>query len=350
MAQVQAASYGITHDGQAVDSFTLRNAHGLEVCAINFGGTIVSLRVPDRAGNFDDVVLGFDSLASYETISPYFGCIVGRYANRIGGAHFMLDGKSYQLARNNGPNSLHGGLRGFDKVVWQAEPTDSGVLFRYRSADGEEGFPGNLDVEVEYTLTEDDSLSFDFHATTDAATPVNLTQHNYFNLAGHRAHDILDHIVTINAERFTPVDAGLIPTGELRSVAGTPFDFRAPVTIGSRIDAADEQLRIGHGYDHNFVLNKSDAELSLAARIVEPKSGRVLEILTTEPGMQFYTGNFLNETIIGKDGVAYGKRHGFAIETQHFPDSPNQPAFPSTILRPGQQYRSRTVCRFSVQP
>jgi aldose 1-epimerase len=347
--------FGTTADGKAVEVYTLKNANGVEARVTNYGGIILSLKVPDRTGQMADVVLGFDSLSSYEKDSPYFGALIGRYGNRIAKGHFTLDGKEYTLALNNGQNSLHGGLKGFDKVVWTAEPFDStgrrGLVFTYTSANGEEGYPGTLQARVTYTLTDDNELIFDYHATTDQATPVNLTQHSYFNLKGAGNGDILDHVVTINADRFTPVDSTLIPTGELRSVEGTPFDFRTPTAIGARIEQQDQQLLFGHGYDHNYVLNKPDSASgpTFAARVVEPASGRVMEVSTTEPGLQFYSGNFLDGSLTGKGGHVYGHRSGFAMETQHFPDSPNQAAFPTTILRPGEEYNSRTIYKFSVQ-
>lgn len=348
------APFGVTPDGQQVSIFTLTNDNGVEARVINLGGIIVSLKVPDRNGEFDDVALGFDSLEGYVDEHPYFGAIIGRYGNRIANGQFTIDGETYQLPVNNGPNSLHGGLRGFDKVVWDAEPFENergqGLILSYTSADGEEGYPGNLQVRVTYTLTNDDELVFDYHAVTDQATPVNLTQHSYFNLAGNGSGDVLDHEVTLNASRMTAVDSTLIPTGELRPVEGTPFDFRQPTPIGERIEADDEQLRIAGGYDHNFVIDRSEEDsLVLAARVTEPTSGRVMEVLTTEPGVQFYTGNFLDGSLTGKDGALYETRTGFCLETQHFPDSPNQPSFPNTILRPGEEYRSTTVFRFGVE-
>ena len=345
-----------------MSAYTLKSANGMEARVLDYGGIVVSVRVPDRHGRFDDVVLGYDSLADYLRSSPYFGAIIGRYGNRIAGGRFTLDGKTYTLAKNNGPNHLHGGLKGFDKVVWNArqvvwdaapfQGADSvGLVFRYTSPDGEEGYPGTVRATVTYTLTDRNELIFDYHATTDRATLVNLTQHSYFNLAGDGKGDILGHVVTLNADRFTPVDSTLIPTGEIRSVSGTPFDFRTPTAIGARIDQDDEQLRYGRGYDHNFVLNKgADGGPTLAARVYEPSSGRLMEIYTTEPGLQFYSGNFLDGTLRGKNGVVYRHRYGFAMETQHFPDSPNKPSFPSTTLRPGEQYRSRTIYKFAVQP
>ena len=354
--------FGMTHRGEAVSLYTLKNAHGMQAKVLDYGGIIVSLRVPDRNGRLDDVVLGFDSLGDYERGSPYFGAIIGRYGNRIARGRFTLDGRTYTLATNNGPNHLHGGVRGFDKVVWTAaqfERGDSvGLVLNYTSPDGEEGYPGTLRATVTYTLTDKNEFIFDYQATTDRPTPVNLTQHSYFNLAGDGKGDILGHVVTLNADRFTPVDSTLIPTGEIKSVAGTPFDFRTSTAIGARIDRNDEQLRYGRGYDHNFVLNKGgrggkggiEGDVTLAAHVYEPTTGRVMEISTTEPGLQFYSGNFLDSTLRGKQGVVYGHRSGFAMETQHFPDSPNKPAFPSTILRPGEEYRSRTIYRFGVQP
>lgn len=349
---VERASFGTTADGVAVDVYTLRNASGLEVRVTNYGGIIVSLKTPDGGGRMADIVLGFDSLAPYEAGSPYFGSIIGRYGNRIAGGRFELDGETYTLATNNGPNHLHGGVRGFDKVVWDAEPFDNeadrGLNLRYTSAAGEEGYPGTFEATVTYTLTDAGELIVDYVATTDAATPVNLTQHSYFNLAGAGSGDILDHELMIVASAITPVDSTLIPTGEIAAVEGTPFDFRAPTPIGARIDDDDPQLRNGRGYDHNFVLDGTGAGLALAARVSDPVSGRTLDVLTTEPGVQFYTGNFLDGTITGKESRVYGHRGGFCLETQHFPDSPNQPSFPSTILRPGEEYRTRTVFVFGV--
>jgi aldose 1-epimerase len=346
--------YGTLSDGTAVEAFAVRNGNGIAVTVITYGGIIVSIETPDRDGAMGDIVLGFDDLAGYLASHPYFGAVVGRYANRIAGGSFSLDGRTYTLAVNNGPNHLHGGVRGFDAVVWTAEPIDrsdgAGVVLRYGSPSGEEGYPGNLQVTVTYLLTDDDALIIDYAATTDAPTPVNLTQHSYFNLAGDPTHDILDHVLTMDANRYTPVDNQLIPTGELASVTGTPFDFSTPHPIGERIDADHEQLRIGNGYDHNFVLTANGGDLARAATVFEPVTGRTLEVLTTEPGVQFYTGNFLDGTLTGKAGLRYAQRSGFCLETQHFPDSPNQPAFPSTILRPGTEYRSRTVWRFGIAP
>jgi aldose 1-epimerase len=349
--------FGNTSDGHAVDLFVLTGAQGMQVSITNYGGIVTSLIVPDRKGNLADVVLGFESLDGYLAGHPFFGCIVGRYANRIAKGTFTLEGKKYTLAKNNGENHLHGGNRGFDKMVWKAEATagKAGPTLRLSrtSPDGEEGYPGNLALTVTYTLTKDNALRIDYAATTDKPTPINLTNHSYFNLAGAGNGDILGHEITINADRFTPVDGGLIPTGELQSVEGTPFDFRKPVAIGARIGQDDEQLRLGKGYDHNFVLNRKDpgkgGEPLLAARAYEPTTGRVLEVLTTEPGIQLYCGNFLDGSHKGKGGKAYKHRYGFCLETQHFPDSPNQPSFPTTILRPGETFKSTTIYRFSAR-
>ena len=348
---VSRAPFGRTADGKAVEVFTLTNRNGLQVKAITYGGIITSVRVPDRAGALADVVLGFDTLDGYLKGHPYFGSIVGRYGNRIAGGKFTLDGRTFTLATNNGPNHLHGGKVGFDKVVWSAAPAPAsaggaGVVLSHTSPDGDEGYPGTLRARVTYTLTDRDELVVEYQATTDKATPINLTQHSYFNLAG--GGDILDHDLTIHAGRYTPVDATLIPTGELARVDGTPFDFRKPAKVGARIDAAHEQLKNGLGYDHNFVLDGSPGELRPAARLVDPKSGRTLDVSTTEPGVQFYSGNFLDGTLTGKGGEIYRRRAGLCLETQHFPDSPNKPNFPSTILRPGAEFRSKTVFTFAT--
>ena len=347
---VKREAFGQMPDGAAVESFTLRNAAGVEVRAISYGGIITFLRVPDRSGTFDDIVLGFDRLDGYLKDPPFFGAIIGRYGNRIAKGQFTLDGATYELATNNGPNHLHGGNKGFDKVLWKAEPVEgkNAVTFTRTSPDGEEGYPGNLQVQVTYTLTDQNELIVDYRATTDKATVVNLTQHSYFNLAGQASGDILGHELMLNADRYTPVDGTLIPTGELAPVEGTPFDFRTPTAIGARIGDADPQLKNGQGYDHNWVLNRSGDGLQLAARVVEPKTGRTLEVRTSEPGIQFYSGNFLDGTLTGKQGAKYNHRTGFCLETQHFPDSPNQPNFPSTTLRPGEEYRTTTVFTFGV--
>ena len=342
-------------DGKPIYLYTLTNANGMEVRAMSLGATIVSLRARDRAGVSDDVVLGFDAIEGYLADEPYFGAIVGRYGNRIAKGRFTLDGKTYRLATNNGPNHLHGGVKGFDKVVWDAAPFDrdgqSGIVFTHTSPDGDEGYPGTLSVTVTYTLTPANELLVDYEATTDKATPVNLTQHSYFNLAGAGSGDILGHQLTIDADRYTPVDATLIPTGALAPVDGTPFDFRRPAAIGARIDADDPQIHNGSGYDHNWVLTAPPAgapALRHAARVEDPKSGRTLDVSTTEPGVQFYTGNFLDGTLTGKSGHVYKRRAGLCLETQHFPDSPNQPNFPSTILHPSERYQSKTVFAFGV--
>ena len=350
---VTRAAFGKMADGAQVEVFTLTNARGVEVKAITYGGIIQSLRVPDKAGRLADIVLGFDSLDGYLKDHPFFGAIIGRYGNRIGKAQFTLNGQTYKLAANNGPNHLHGGVKGFDKVLWGGQVVEdkrgAAVAFSRTSPDGEEGYPGNLKVRVTYVLADDNSLIVDYEATTDKATPVNLTQHSYFNLAGEGTGDILGHELTINADRYTPVDGTLIPTGELAPVAGTPFDFRKGTAIGARINDGHAQIANGKGYDHNWVLNRKGAGLQMAARVKEPKSGRTLEIQTTEPGIQFYAGNFLDGTIKGKGGHVYGHRTGFCLETQHYPDSPNQPKFPSTILQPGQTYRTSTVFKFGAE-
>lgn len=347
---VTSQRFGTMPDGTLVEAYTLKNAGGIEVKAIGYGAIITSLKVPDRSGNVADVVLGFENLDGYLKGHPYFGAIVGRYGNRIGKGQFTVHGKTYSLAKNNGPNHLHGGVTGFDKVLWTTAVVsgENAVTFTRTSPDGEEGYPGNLSTKITYTLTDRNELIVDYHATTDKATPVNLTQHSYFNLAGDGAGDILGHEVTINADRYTPVDDTLIPTGELASVEGTPFDFRKPTAIGARISADHPQLKAGRGYDHNWVLNRSGEGLQLAARVVEPKTGRTLEVSTQEPGVQFYTGNFLDGSLTGKGGHVYAHRTGFCLETQHYPDSPNKPNFPSTILRPGQEYKTRTVFTFGV--
>jgi aldose 1-epimerase len=352
LAQTTPPRAGVTRvasstlvNGKPIEIFTLTNAAGVEVKAMTYGGIITSWRVPDRRGQLADIVLGYDDPAGYiKDNSPYLGAIVGRYGNRIAKAQFVLDGHTYALAANNGVNHLHGGTQGFDKVLWEGEALrGAGVAFSRTSVDGEEGYPGNLKVRVTYTLTDKNELVLSYEATTDKPTPINLTQHSYFNLAGQGTGDILGHEVRINADRYTPVDATLIPTGELAPVDKTPFDFRTPTAIGARIASEHPQMQFGRGYDHNWVLARSGAGLSLAADVYEPKSGRTLQVRTTEPGLQFYTGNFLDGTLTGKDGRVYRQRYGFCLETQHFPDSPNMPTFPSTTLRPGETYRTRTV-------
>lgn len=345
--------FGRTKDGRAVELYTLRNAQGAEATITNYGGIMTSLKMPDRTGTLGDVVLGYDRLADYIKASPYFGALVGRYGNRIAKGRFELDGTQYKLAINNGKNSLHGGIKGFDKVVWTAKALKTkagpGLELRYVSKDGEEGYPGTLTVKAVYTLTNDNEVKVHFAATTDKDTIVNLTDHSYFNLAGAGSGTILGHIVTINADKFTPVDSTQIPTGELRQVKGTPFDFRRPTAIGTRIQDADEQLKIGNGYDHNWVISKPEGKLGVMARVYEPISGRELTVLSNQPGLQFYTGNFLDGSNVGKGGKAYPFRTAFAMEPQHFPDSPNHPSFPSVVLTPGQTYESMIVYRFSAR-
>jgi aldose 1-epimerase len=343
--------FGTTTEGRAVERFTLASTSGITITVLSFGGAIQSIMVPDRTGGLADVTLGYETLAEYERDKSYLGSLVGRYANRIRAGRFSLDGRDYTLAQNAGGNHLHGGGKGFNKAVWGVEPFedrgDVGLVLEHESAAGDEGYPGTLRVRVTYRLTASAELQIDFLAMTDAATPVNLTQHAYFNLAGAGSGDILGHELELCASRFTPVDETLIPTGELRSVRGTPFDFSTAEAIGARIDADDAQLRIAGGYDHNFVLDRnSSGELALAARLTEPLSGRGIDIHTTEPGIQFYSGNFLDGTVAGKGGVPHRYRSGLALETQHFPNSPNEPSFPSTILRPGAEHRSRTVYHF----
>jgi aldose 1-epimerase len=349
--EVRKAPFGKAPDGTPVDIYTLRNSKGVEARICTYGGIVVSLKVPDQNGKFGDVVLGYDTLDGYLKSSPYFGALVGRYGNRIAGGRFTLEGKTYTLATNNGPNALHGGIKGFDKVVWEAMQiaSDRGpaLELRYVSKDGEEGYPGNLKVTALYTLTDKNELRLDYTATTDKTTVLSLTHHSYFNLAG--AGDVLNHEVMIAADKFTPVDANLIPTGELRPVKGTPLDFTKPMKIGARINSDDEQIKLGGGYDHNYVLKKPAGKLALAARVSEPTTGRVLEVFTTEPGMQFYTANFLDGSITGKGGWVYKKRHAFCMEPQHFPDSPNHPQFPSCVLKPGETYQNTIIYKFSVR-
>ena len=351
---IKRESFGTTSDGQPVDLYTLSNSSGTELRVTNYGGIIVALRVGDRNGKLADIVLGHDELKGYFSNSPYFGAIVGRYANRIAGGKFKLDGAEYHLATNNGPNSLHGGLKGFDQAVWNTS-TSSGsdgdtVAFSYTSKDGEEGYPGNVQIKVSYTLTKHNELIVDYVATTDKATPINLTQHTYFNLQGEGAGNVLRHEIRLNAEHYTPVDKSLIPTGEILTVKGTPLDLTSPTAIGAHIDSTFDQMALARGYDHNYVINRTNDSLQFAARVREPISGRVLEVYTTEPGIQFYTGNFLDGSIKGKQGHVYQQRSGFCLETQHYPDSPNHSNFPSTILRPGTTFHSTTKYRFLVDP
>lgn len=346
---IKVEPFGKTADGQAVDVVTMTNGKGIEAKVITYGGIIISLKAPDREGKPGDIALGFDNLDGYLRGHPYFGAIIGRYGNRIGAGKFVLDGVEYKLAVNNGPNHLHGGIKGFDKVVWkielaQAKGDEAILKLSYLSKDGEEGYPGNLRCTVTYTLTADNELKIRYEATTDKATVLNLTNHSYWNLAGQGNGDILGHELMLNADRYTPVDEGLIPTGELKSVKGAPMDFTRPMAIGSRI----KQVDIG-GYDHNFVLNGKAGKMQLCATVYEPTSGRAMEIRTTEPGVQFYTGNFLDGTLTGKDGKVYKKHYAFCLETQHFPDSPNKPNFPSVVLRPGEKYDTTTVHKFSAK-
>lgn len=343
--------FGAAQSGAMVDLYTLSNDQGVSVGLTNYGGILVSLHTPDRNGSPGDIVLGFDNLGDYLTRSPFFGCVTGRFANRIAGGKFHLQGKTYQLAQNNGQNHLHGGKVGFDKVVWSAEPISSpegvGVALSYLSPDGEEGYPGNLSVTVTYTLTNDNALQIDYTATTDQATILNLTNHTYFNLVGEGT--ILDHELMINADRYTPVDETAIPLGELAPVADTPFDFRQFTRIGARIDQDNEQLRRGLGYDHNYVVNGTPGELRPAAAIREPRSGRRVDVHTTQPGVQFYSGNMMPGSLPGKEGKVYPRRGGLCLETQHFPDSPNQPSFPSVVLEPGQTYHEVTVFKLGAE-
>jgi aldose 1-epimerase len=345
--KIKKEHFGKTNDGEEVDLFTLTNKNGITLKITNYGGIITSIIVPDKNGKFDDIVLGFNTIDKYLKNHPYFGAIIGRYANRISKAKFLLNGNKYKLAANNGENHLHGGIKGFDKVLWKAEEIkkdkEIGVKLSYLSKHGEEGYPGNLSIIVTYLLTNNDELKIKYEAETDKTTPVNLTNHSYFNLKGAGKSDILSHVLTIHANKYTPVDKGLIPTGELKKVKNTPMDFLKPCSIGLRIK------EVKGGYDHNFVLNQTKGILSLAARAFEPETGRTMEILTTQPGIQFYSGNFLDGTIKGKNGKQYNKHYGFCLETQHFPDSPNHPKFPSTILKPGEKYIHTTIYKFYTQ-
>ena len=349
--QIIVRPFGLAPDGSDVNLYTLRNVKGAEVGICNYGGLVIFLKVPDRSGKLADVVLGYDNLPDYIRDTPYFGALIGRYGNRIAKGKFTLDGKEYTLAVNNGPNALHGGLKGFDKVVWEARFLASlegpSLELLYVSKDGEEGYPGALSVKAVYTLTDDNALKLEYTATTDKDTVVNLTHHSYFNLAGRG--DILNHQVMMPADKFTPVDSTLIPTGELKPVDGTPFDFRTPTAIGARIGQEDEQLKFGNGYDHNWVINKQTGQLTLMARVYEPTSGRVMEVWSTEPGLQFYSGNFLDGKNTGKGGWVYKFRNGFCMEPQHYPDSPNHPDFPSVVLKPVQTYWNTIIYKFSVQ-
>ncbi len=350
---IEKSAFGEMPNGEQVDKYTLSNENGMEIDVITYGGIITRWTAPDKNGNYQDVVLGFNDLESYFGDVPYFGALVGRYGNRIANGEFSLDGETYTLAKNNGPNHLHGGVKGFDKAVWdaKAESTDDGasLVLTYTSADGEEGYPGKLDVTVTYTLTGDNQLDIHYEAVTDKPTVVNLTQHSYFNLSGDFSQDILDNEVTLNASAYLPVDQGLIPTGELRPVEGTPFDFTEPKAVGEEINADNEQIKRGGGYDHCWVLNETEEDLGFAASAYHPESGRLLEVYTDEPAIQFYTGNFLNGALASKTGGTYGKRSGLCLETQHYPDSPNQEAFPTTRLNPGEKYSSHTSFKFSTK-
>jgi aldose 1-epimerase len=355
-SKVQKQAFGKSEDGQPVDLYTLTNNNGVIATITNYGATLVSLKVPDKNGKVDDVVLGYDSVDGYVKDKAYFGATVGRYGNRIAHGKFQLDGVTYTLPKNNDDNTLHGGIKGFNKKVWTARDvstaTASALEFAYLSKDGEEGFPGNLSVKVTYSLpAHSNEVRIEYNATTDKNTVINLTNHSYFNLAGQGNGDILQHELTIHAARFTPVDSGLIPTGELKEVKGTPFDFNKSTAVGARIEQDDPQLKIGKGYDHNWVLDKTGTVSApfLAAEVYEPQSGRVLDVLTAEPGVQFYTGNFLDGTVTGKDGKVYKRRYALCLETQHFPDSPNHPDFPSTELKKGQRYHTVTIYRFSAK-
>ena len=349
--------FGKTTDGTPVKLFTLKNSNGVKLRVMTYGAIVLSLETPDRAGKLADIALGYKTLDEYIKDTPYFGAVVGRYGNRIANGKFTIDGKEYTLATNNSPGgmncSLHGGLKGFDKVVWKGEPQTKagaqGVKLHYVSKDGEEGYPGTLNLTVTYWLTDKNEWMIEYQATTDKVTPVNVTQHTYFNLKGEGNGDILDHQLMLAAAKYTPVSSGMIPTGELASVTGTPFDFTKPTAIGARVNANNQQLTFGGGYDHNWVLDNQNASLAIAASVYEPTTGRFMEVLTTEPGIQFYCGNFLDGKLVGKAGKKYELRNGFCLETQHYPDSPNQPNFPSTILKPGAELTSTTVYRFGTK-
>jgi aldose 1-epimerase len=344
-------SFETEHDGKPVDLYTLKNSNGLVAQITNYGGKVVNLWTPDKEGNFNDIVLGFETIDEYfNTSEIYFGSLIGRYGNRIGSGTFSINDTVYTLAQNNNGNALHGGIKGFNNVVWDATQLDAQTLeLTYLSFDMEEGYPGNLNVKVAYKLTDDNELKIEYWATTDKATPVNLTHHSFFNLKGAGNGDINDHIVQINADFYTPVDDGLIPTGEIAPVEGTPMDFRKPTPIGERVDNDFEQLKFGNGYDHNWVLNQADGGLTFAAKVFEPNSGRTMEVYTNEPGIQFYGGNFLDGSVTGKQGKIYPFRSALCLETQHYPDSPNKPGFPSTILEPGEEYYSVCVYKFGVE-
>ncbi len=355
---IEKAAYGQLPDGRSADLYTLRNSAGMTAQITNYGGILVGLTAPDKDGQFEDVTLGFDSLGTYVKNNPYFGALIGRYGNRIAKGKFTLDGKPYTLVVNNMVNHLHGGTAGFDKVLWTAAPVEGdepALKLTYTSKDGEEGYPGNLSVTVVYTLQKDNALKIDYEATTDKPTVVNLTNHTYFNLTGGAKRDILDHVLTLNADRFLPVNETLIPTGELKPVSGTPFDFTKATRIGDRIDDSTDrsadavQIKYGMGYDHCWVLSDSSRTLKPIATVFEPTSGRVMTVQTTEPAVQFYTGNFLDGSVTGREGFPYKRRYALCLETQHYPDSPNQSAFPTTVLRPGQTYKTTTIYQFSVK-
>ena len=354
LARLSSYSFGTLSDGREVNAFVLKNARGMSVQILDLGGVIASIKVPDSSGNFADVTTGFDYPQPYLDGAGYMGAIVGRYANRISGGKFSIDGIDYSLAKNNGDNAIHGGLVGFDKKIWDVEFLvglhDSKLKLSTFSPDGEEGYPGRVEVSVTYTLNDQNQLTIDYSATSDKATIINLTNHAYFNLDGHQAGSILEHEVMLNANHFTPIDESSIPTGVILDVAGTPLDFRQRKAIGLDIESEDRQMTFGSGYDHNFVINHSEpGSVSLAAEVYSPNSGRVMKVYTDQPGVQFYTGNFLNGTLVGKDGAVYGRRSAFCLETQHFPDSPNKPMFPSTILQPGDQFASRTIFEFLTE-
>ena len=350
---IQKQAYGTTSKGAAVDEYTLTNANGMEVKIITFGGVVTSLKAPDRSGQTANVVLGLSSLAEYEALTTYLGATIGRYGNRIANGKFTLNGQTYTLPQNNGTNSLHGGAVGFDHQPWTGEPIQTaaevGVRLTYVSPDGDQGYPGNLSVTVVYTLNNANELKIDYTATTDKPTVVNLTNHSFFNLAGNGSGTIYDHRLTLFADRYTPVNEALIPTGELAPVAGTPFDFRQSTRIGDRVRSAHPQMVLGHGYDHNYVLSRpNDNSLAPAARLVDPASGRSMDVLTTEPAIQFYSGNFLDGTVVGSSGGTHRQSDALCLETQHYPDSPNQPAFPTTTLNPGETYQTTTIYKFGV--
>jgi len=348
---IDEAAFKTEHDGKIMELFTLKNANGIIAQITNYGGKLVNLWTPDKNGDFGDIVTGYSTSAEYlKTSEIYYGTLIGRYGNRIAKGQFTLNDSVYTLARNNMPNHLHGGVKGFNKVVWDAKKVDDQTLeLAYLSVDGEEGYPGNLNVKVVYTLTNNNELKIEYWATTDKTTHVNLTHHSFFNLKGAGNGDINDHILTINADGFTPVDRTLIPTGEIAPVEGTPFDFRTPTIIGARIAEENQQLKYGGGYDHNWVVNKAETGLNYAAKVVDPTSGRTMEVLTNEPGIQFYGGNFMTGKDVGKGGKVYAYRGAFCLETQHFPDSPNQPQFPTTVLNPGEEYYSVCVYKFGVE-